>query len=99
MSDDRAAPIESPYRRAELRGSFDVEQMICMFKETRNALGGQPPSQREDQKVVRQLTFDLAMREFDPPLLRVDVSDLRLYEAHAAIEHRLAHIERKCRML
>jgi hypothetical protein len=94
MSDDGAALIEFRRRRAKLRSCFDVEQMICVLKEPSDALSGQPPSQREDQKVVRQLAVELATREPDPALLRTDVCDLGLHESHAAIEHRLAHVER-----
>ena len=67
--------------------------MVGVLVEASDALGRQPPSQREDEIVVREFSFDLAVRDRDLSVRRMNMRDFRFDEVHSSPQHGVAQIK------
>ena len=72
----------------------DVQQVMSVFVETGDALGGEPASEREDEIVVSEFTFDLPMCNHNGSFKWIDMRDFSFDEVDPPVQHRLPQIER-----
>src|ERR1700741_278178 len=64
-----------------------------MFIEAGDLLGCQSPAKSEDEVVVRQLSFNLTMRNRHFSLKRIDMSNFSFDEVHSSIEQGVPQVE------
>jgi hypothetical protein len=72
----------------------DVQKMMRVFVEPADPLRREPPTEGEDEIVVRKLALDVTVRDCDPSFHRIDPRDFGFNKVHTPVKHRVSQIER-----
>ena len=72
---------------------IDIQQMMCVLVEPRDAFGCEAPSESKYEVVVGKLSFNLAVGNDDASFKGIDVGDFSFDEVDSSIQHCLSQVE------